>query len=79
MHAVDLADQSLDLLALVLIVLDALAGGCGDLHHHAALRIERPVVEQRPERLQAQADAFGVVEPVDAEQDHLRFAEPGAD
>ena len=43
------------------------------------LRIEHPGLEQRAERAQSQADALRVVEPVDAEQDHLRVAEPRPD
>jgi hypothetical protein len=43
------------------------------------LWVEATVVEQLPERAQSGADALGVVEPVDAEQDHLGLAEPGPD
>ena len=75
---VDLADEPLDLVPFVLVVLDRFAGRRRDLHHHAALGVERAVVEQRPERLHAQADALGVVEAVDAEQDHLGVAEARA-
>ena len=77
-HAVDLADELLDLAPLVLVVLDALARRRGDLHHHAALGVERAVVEQRLVRPQALADALRVVEAVDAEQHDLRLAEAGA-
>ena len=75
-HAVDLADELLDLPPLVLVVLDALPGRRGDLHHHAPLRVQRAVVEQRLERPQALADPLGVVEAIDAEQHDLRLAEP---
>mgnify|MGYP000225829889 CR=1 FL=1 len=73
------ADEPLDLVALVLVVLDRLAGGRGDLHHHVALRVEFARLEERREGLESQADSLGVVETVDAEQDHLGIAEAGAD
>ena len=77
--AVDLADQTLDLVAFLLVVLHAFPGGRGDLDHDVSLRIEHPGLEQRAERAESQADALRVVEPVDAEQDHLRVAEPRPD
>ncbi len=77
--AVDGTDEAFDLVALVLVVLDRLSGGRGDLHHHVALRVEFARFEERGERLEPQTDALGVVEAVDAEQDHLRVAEAGAD
>ena len=77
--AVDLADQTFDLVAFLLVVLHAFPGRRGDLDEHVPLRIEHPGFEQRAERAQPQADALRVVEPVDAEQDHLRVAEAGPD
>ena len=79
MPAVDLADQALDLVALLLVVLHAFPCRRGDLDEHVALRIEHAGFEQRPERAQSQADAFRVVEPVHSEQDHLGLAEAGSD
>ena len=79
MTAVDLTDGALDVVALVDVLVDSLAGRCGHLHQHVALGIEPAAVEQRTERAEAVADALGVVEAVDAEQDHLRVAQAGAD
>ncbi len=76
---VDLADQSLDLVAFVLVVLDGFARRGGHLDHDVALGIEFARLEQGCERLETQSDALGVVEPVDAEQDHLRVAQSGTD
>ena len=77
--AVDLADEPFDLGPLVLVVLDALAGRGGDLHHDVALGSRVPSSSSACEGAQAQPDALGVVEAVDTEQDHLGVAEPGAD
>ena len=76
---VDLAHQSLDLVALVLVVLDALPSGRRHLYEHVLFRIEHARLEQRGERPQPQADALGVVEPVDAQQDDFRITEPCPD
>ena len=77
--AVDLTDGALDVVALVDVLVDSLTGRCRHLHEHVALGIETAGVEQRTERAEAVADALGVVEPVDAEQDHLGVAQAGAD
>ena len=44
---VDLADEPLDLVALVAVVLDRFAGRRRHLDHHAAVGVEQAVVEQR--------------------------------
>jgi len=46
MATVDLANELLDLVTLVAIVLHRFPGRGGDLHHHASLGVERAVVEE---------------------------------
>ena len=76
---IDLADESFDLAAFVLVVLHSFASRRGNLHHHASLWIDLAGLEEGTERAQAKPDALRVIEAVDTEQNHLGVAESSAD
>ncbi len=77
--AVDAADRELDLVAQLHVRLDALPARAGDLHERDVLDAQSAVVEQLAEGLHTMADALGVVESIDPEQDALRIAEARPD
>ena len=77
--AVDAGDRQLDLVAQLDVGLDTLAAGARDLHEGDVVDGDAPVFEELAERLQAVADALGVVQSVDAEEDRLGVAEPLSD
>ena len=75
MLAVHLADESLEVLAFLLVVGVFLAARHRDLHDDMPGRVECSVVEQLAHRAQPAVDALRVVETVDAQEDHLWVAE----
>ena len=74
MLAVHLADESLEVLAFLLVVGVFLAARDRDLHDDMPGRVKCSVAEQLATREPA-VDALGVVETVDAQEDHLWVAE----
>ena len=77
--AVEAADEAVDVVAQLAVLLDTLAGGHRDLDEDHVLDVELGVAQQLAEGAQPGVDALGVVEPVDAEHDLLRIAELLAD
>ncbi|OIQ76345.1 hypothetical protein GALL_419760 [mine drainage metagenome] len=77
--AVDAPDQQLDVLTELLVRADVLPARARHLDERDPGHRETAVPEQLAERLDPVADALGVVEPVDAEQQHVRVAELAAD
>ncbi len=74
-----MADGALDLLAQQAVLLHALPAGAGHLDQRGVLHRDLAVRQQLLVGLEPVADALGVVEPVDAEQDGLGIAEVPAD
>ncbi len=77
--AVDVADLALDILAQRLIAVDALPAGRGELDQHGVLALDPALGEQFGKGLEPHIDTFGVVEPVDAEQNLAGITDLGAD
>ena len=69
--AVDPADQPVDVVAQLAVLLDPLARRCRHLHEDRVVDVELAVLDAARRRRAAGRDALGVVEPVDAEE-HLR-------
>src|ERR1700733_13958531 len=77
--AVDVPDLAFDIAAQQLVALDTFAAGRGQLDQHGVIALDAAFGEQLRERLEPHIDAFGVVQPVDAEQDLARVADLGPD
>src|SRR6266545_2808714 len=78
-HPVHPTDLTLHLVAQAGVVFHPLAAGYGDLDEHRVGHLDPPVGEQFPVGLEPVFDAFGVVQPVDAEQHPVGVAEVRAD
>ena len=70
-----MADSALDLLAQQAVLFHAFPAGAGHLDQGRVLHGELAVLQEFLVGLEPVPDAFGVVEPVDAEQDGLGVAE----
>ena len=73
--AVDPADRDLDVVPQLAVLLHALPAGTGHLDQYRAGRSEPALVQHLAVGVQPVQDALGVVQPVDAEQHDVRFAQ----